>query len=660
MKLLSLPQWLNLPSIFGGLVLCLAAAAALSSPLVLWIIIPLSVYAWLLWKHPDYWLVWILALLPWLDFTASSGRLFWTEYDTVLLITVGVGYTRLLPDVNGIPALRDPAKILLLLFVISMAASLAINIYPFETIDANTWNRYTSSYNGLRFVKGLLFALAFIPLLMNEWKDSKAASLKLTQGMVLGLAGVVLYVLWERITFPGFSDFDDDYRIAGPFPSMNVGGASVETYLAVSLPFVVYWLWQQQRIWVFAVATGLFGFGIYCMMVTYSRTGQIAFLLATVIMLTGLVRLYWQKGTPRWMIYGALFMFVGASITTAWPVLTGQHNPLRWAKAEQDLAQRVDHWIDVLDIFKLQKTNIYFGAGPGAFPAAYLWGSEFILRPATYRFQSEQDNDFLQLGSGDPVYFEQVTTVKPGRIYTFAIKVRSKSAHSVLTALICEKSALYPYNCVRIPIKINVAGKEWQHYQAHIETAHFSPPDVLFQRPIKLTLFNNHAFTVVEVDDISLVNSTGDDAISNGDFSTGMAHWFFSAHNFAAWHVDNWFLGIIFEQGGVGLVCFILLIGYVLTRNLSQAKQGIMLSWMLCASLAAFLCMGVFHSWNDEPRLGFLFYLLLMIGLVSDKHPNVPTPAPDTIKTPARNQQGLTTDTSGACLIGFDPLNKSW
>jgi len=657
MRLLSLPHWFNLPGIFGGLILCLAVAATLSSSLVLWVIIPLIAYAVVLWKHPGYWLIWVLALLPWLDFTALSGRLFWTEYDTVLLITVGVGYIRLLHDVNGIPGLRDPTKIILLLFVVSIAGSLAINIYPLEMIDATTFIRYTSSYNGLRYVKGLLFALAFIPLLMSEWKEPKTASLKLTQGMILGLAGIILYVLWERITFPGFSDFDDDYRVAGPFPSMHVGGAYVETYLAVTLPFVIYWVWQQQRIWVFAIAISLFGFGIYCMMVTYSRTGQIAFVLATAIMLIGLARLYRQKGTPHWVTLGALFIFVGASIATAWPVLTGQYNPLRWAKVEQDITQRVDHWVDILDIFKLQKTNVHFGAGQGSFPAAYLWGSKFTLRPATYTFQTEQDNAYLQLGSGDPLYFEQVIAVKPGRIYTFDIKVRSNSTHSVLTALICEKSVLYPYNCVRIPIRIDVAGKEWQHYRAHIETDHFDPPGVLFQRPIKLTLLNNHAFTIVEVDEIRLVNSTGDDVIKNGDFSAGMAHWFFSVNNFEAWHVENLFLSIIFEQGWVGLVCFILLIGYVLMRNLSQTKQNVMFSCALCASFTAFLCMGVFHSWNDEPRLGFLFYLLLMIGLVSDKYPDLQIPTPGTIKTLVGNQQGMATDTSGACLIGFDPLN---
>ena len=186
-------HWSWMP--IGTAALCLAIMAALTSPLgSVWVLLLLLAYMALLWWRSDLWLVWILALLPLLDLTPWSGRLYWTEYDTLLLVTIGIGYLRLRSRAQ--PALRKSAKLLLALFALSAAISLGIGILPFGALDHNSFASYTSSYNALRAAKGLLFIWRIYPLVGTEWNEPAKAARRLAFGMTLGLAAELVYVLW--------------------------------------------------------------------------------------------------------------------------------------------------------------------------------------------------------------------------------------------------------------------------------------------------------------------------------------------------------------------------------------------------------------------------------------------------------------------------------
>lgn len=118
---------------------------------------------------------------------------------------------------------------------------------------------------------------------------------------------------------------------------------------------------------------------------------------------------------------------------------------------------------------------------------------------------------------------------------------------------------------------------------------------------------------------MALYDSTGNNLVRNSDFSNGMHHWFFSTDDYWPWHVENLLLSILFEKGWFGLICFVTLIIYVLIKWLPRAWRSDPFWLTLCASLIAFLAVGLLNSWNDEPRLSFLFYLLIITGLVADK-----------------------------------------
>ncbi|MGC2047648.1 MAG: VanZ family protein [Gallionella sp.] len=609
------PHWSRM--IAGVVALCTAIVAAVTSPLDAgWTLPLLIVYVALLWWRPGSWLVWVLALLPLLDLTPWTGRLYWTEYDTVLLATIGIGYLRL--NARMQPALGKPAGLLLTLFTLSAAISLGNGLWPLGALDLNAFATYTNSYNALRVAKGLFFALAFIPLLAREWDDPVRAVRRLAFGITLGLAAEVLYVLWERATFVGIFNFETGYRITGSFPGMHIGGAYIEGYLVTALPFVALWAWQQRHMWVTVLATGLFGLGAYCVMVTFSRGGQAAFALATLIILFGFVRLVLHDRTHRFFGFCAVIIIAGVTVAVAWPVFSGKFSLSRLATIEQDSVIRTDHWADTLNIFRMRNAPV-FGVGLGTFPSAYYWGSSELSRPSTYAFVTQNGNTFLQLGSGETLYFEQPVAVAPERRYTLSMDLRSSSSNAALTLPVCEKALLYSFTCAWTTLQIKGLPDQWAHYESDFETKNFGPPNSLLARPVKLSIFNGHAGTLVDVDNVALLDSTGINLVRNGDFSEGMHHWFFSTDSHLTWHIKNLYLHVLFEQGWFGLICFMMLVAYTIVRLLQRAWNNAPPSLALFASLTAFLVVGMVDSLIDETRLGFLFYLLLIAGLMVDE-----------------------------------------
>ena len=196
--------------------------------------------------------------------------MFWSEFDTLLLVCLAAAYSR----ERVRPTISWPGRLPLALYVLSAFAAMMAGLLPLAPLDLNAFSHYTSSYHALAAVKGLVFALAFLPLIKAEWHaDSRRFTARLALGMSIGLVLELLYVLWERATFSGLLNFATDYRITGSFPGMNIGGASIEAYLVLAAPFVWLWAWPRQRPWALLVAGGAYALASYGVMVTFSRGG---------------------------------------------------------------------------------------------------------------------------------------------------------------------------------------------------------------------------------------------------------------------------------------------------------------------------------------------------------------------------------------------------
>ncbi len=135
----------------------------------------------------------------------------------------------------------------------------------------------------------------------------------------------------------------------------------------------------------------------------------------------------------------------------------------------------------------------------------------------------------------------------------------------------------------------------------------------LGKRVVKLSLLARGGSGYVEVDNLNLQDLGGRELLRNGDFRSGMDYWNFATDQHLAWHAKNLLLHVLFEQGVLGLVAWVLLLGVVLSRLFRQMRQGDMAALAMLAAVVGMLVVGIFDSVLDVPRLSFL--LLLMSAL---------------------------------------------
>ena len=169
-----------------------------------------------------------------LESCAMVPTIFFDELDFFLLITVAVCALRRRTGISM--RLAPTAAATISFFVLVFIVSLGIGISPFEPIDANSFANYYSKCNGLRIGKSLLWGIVLLWLIRSDISED-AQSLKTywVPGMLAGLCGVVFIALWERLAFPGLTNFSEDYRVISTFGAMHVGGGAIDGYLALGL-----------------------------------------------------------------------------------------------------------------------------------------------------------------------------------------------------------------------------------------------------------------------------------------------------------------------------------------------------------------------------------------------------------------------------------------
>nr|WP_315249362.1 hypothetical protein [uncultured Duganella sp.] len=241
-----------------------------------------AAYCALLWWRPQLWLLLVPAALPWLDLSPWSGRFYVDELDLMLLATLAVAYWRLsaiAPDCR----LPRAAAALLALFAVSTAVATWRGLQPLTAPDLNSYADYLSPYASLRAAKGMLWLLLLLPLLRRAGGAGGIAS-RLVPGMLLGLLFTGLAVMTERALFPGLLNFSSDYRPTAPFAAMHTGGAALDAYLAMSFPFVAWWLLRPGHRWQIAVALALLVIGLFTGFTLFSRDIWLAYGVAAAIL----------------------------------------------------------------------------------------------------------------------------------------------------------------------------------------------------------------------------------------------------------------------------------------------------------------------------------------------------------------------------------------
>jgi O-antigen ligase len=455
--------------------------------------------------------------------------------------------------------------------------------------------------------KGMLWALLLLPLLRRVPPGllDRARGLAL-HGTVAGLAAVALIVLWQRYVFVGLSDFENVFRVTGPFASMSTGGAYIEAYLAFTLPVLAVWVLVQRgwrlRLLGLAAAT----LASYAMLVTFSRAGYAALVAGLLVALVGAIRSRSVALTARWAALGGL---VAVVVFMAVPVVSGGFAQYRLARSVEDLSIREAHWRRALRLMDDGPLTALAGMGFGQYPIRYLLGADGGRQPATFAVLREGENPYLRLGAGETGSVDQLVDIEPGHTYRLSARVRLRLGEIPIKAALCEKALLYSFTCIWHELAPSTAGSGWSRVSIDMPTGRLGLGGHWPHRPVKLSLHHPGTRAPADVDDVSLRAADGRELITNGDFSRGVERWLLVTDQHLAWHIDQQWLETFFAQGALGvLAVVVLLIG--VARVLGPAVvAGEPWATALAGGLLAFLTVGLLGSTVDTAQLSMLFYV---------------------------------------------------
>ena len=563
------------------------------------------------WWRPLAAVLIVPALLPAFDLAPWTGRFFLDEFDLLMTVCLAIGWLRSPPARLGNVDASGPWRPAFALLALSVAISTVRGAIPWQWPEPDSFASYYSAYNALRIAKGMLWAGLFIGLLRRVNRSGHNTGRAVALGMALGLAFVVGCVVWERVVFVGLFDFADEYRVTGPFSAMHRGGAFVECYIAVAMPFLALRVIETRRWLIRAAGAALLVASGYAMLVTFSRGGYVAFGMAFVLFFALAV----ARGgaAPRFAALLVAAMLAVAAIGLLSPF--AQQRLAQWGR---DLASRQAHWSDALGMRDRDLLTAAFGMGVGRFPETHFWRSREAVHAASYRLADEADIRFLRLGGGaGRLYIEQFVNGPLGPPLVLKMRLRANQPAATFKLSVCEKWLLTSRTCVAATVQSGITAGVWSRVETRLDPSLFAAAKSLWARPVKLSLHTPSDGTVLDLADIALLTADGRELLSNGDFRRGLDHWFFSTDADPPWHIHSLPVAVLFDQGWFGVVAWATLLLSTLCGGALQAWRGDRNAAAAFAALVAFLVVGSLNTLIDDPR--FLFVLLLLSWLCSER-----------------------------------------
>jgi hypothetical protein len=466
--------------------------------------------------------------------------------------------------------------------------------------------------------KGLLWALLLVPLLRRSRRayGSAASSWLFLNGIVAGAAVTLAVVLWERHVFVGLSNLASNFRVTGPFASMNTGGAYLDAYLAFVFPILLIWTLKQTQN-AARIAGGLLVFVCgYAILITFSRAALLGLAVGSAVVIAGMLLGQRKSGLGTWIALGVPIALV---IGLATIVVGTGFAQQRLAQASKDLDARLQHWSRSLALLADRPAAILLGEGFGQYPTLYV--STLLDRrpPGSYRVMDEGDNRFLRLGSGEASYLDQQVGVRPNTGYRLVGSARFVGDSERLSVALCRKALLYSFGCVRAGIKVYQEPDGWQRFDTVIHSGKIG--SAWLGAPIKLSLHNPSARGAVDLQSIGLIDPDGRDLIANGNFQSGDARWLFTTDQRLGWHIDQQFIETFVAQGLLGLAALALLLTALATVIWTAFRGGNLAAIAFAGGLSGFLSVGLLGSTVDAAPTAMLFYLAALSSAILVRGP---------------------------------------
>ena len=131
------------------------------------------------------------------------------------------------------------------------------------------------------------------------------------------------------------------------------------------------------------------------------------------------------------------------------------------------------------------------------------------------------------------------------------------------------------------------ASGSWRRLVAQLEGAKLAEGPWYAPRLAFFAMAAESPQTRIDIDNLSLIGPDGDDIVANRHFAQGMSHWFTTSDRYhLPWHIKNLGLNVLFDQGVVGLLLFVILTGSAMYRLIAGAARGHPFAPFLAAALA--------------------------------------------------------------------------
>ena len=633
--------------------------------------------AWLVvhatWRN--LWLLTLPAVLPLANLAPWTGWVVFDEFDLLALATLAGCYGRWAWQPR--PMLGSGARPMHRWLWVALIACSLLALY--RGLEDAGWRfgwyqGYADTLNAWRVFKGPAYALALWPLLHHQMQeDAAAAYRRLAIGMWVGLSVVSLAVLWERAAFPGLWNFVARYRTSALFWEMHVGGAAIDGYLAMAVPFVAWALWRARRPlpWLTAALLALavgyaclttFSRGVYLSVLVplaalglwlligrvglrarllLRRGGAIAAALLLVgsvlllalyafgdvglwaaLLLSMLALLLWRKRVPGWRHTAVWGLSLLLLLEVAAVFGSGSFMLSRLEGSERDTGGRLSHWHSGIRLLATPAEWV-FGLGLGRLPdtyARFVQNGEFsgaakVVATVDQRNALRLYGPPRQPELGGLFAVTQRVPMQSGARYTAVLDLRVTEP-VLFSAGVCEMHLIYERVCQWQQLAVRPGRQSWQRQAFDLEGPSLDPGPWYTPRMGVFIVTVQNAGGVIELDDLVLRADAGPNLLRNAGFEQGMAHWLPAAqYYYLPWHIDNLYLEWLIERGATGLLVLLLAVGMALWHLLAGPARWQPMAPFLAASLCGALITGLVSSLMDVPRVAFLFFILLGASL---------------------------------------------
>ena len=227
------------------------------------------------------------------------------------------------------------------------------------------------------------------------------------------------------------------------------------------------------------------------------------------------------------------------------------------------------------------------------------------------------------------VKLSQRIGLSPNNVYKLSVDVRTSDPEAMLQIRVCHRQLINPTEwnptCWMTHEIIKNTHGQWQNLNYNISSKNLGSLKFYLQAPLVITFENRREYgfnlkkqTLLDIDNLSIKSPEGEELIRNGDFEKGIDNWYaYYDFNHLPWHIKNLWVSVYFDSGIIGLVMFVLLIGYSLTNMFKQYLDKKYFSFACLLGVIGFLCVGCFGTMIDGPRISFLFYFIILINLAS-------------------------------------------